>query len=268
MSLGNARSTNKLYDQPYYSRISFKNQDEKRAFGFTYRSGMIIIEIKSIEGNNNITDLESIFITPTKAKLLLSEISQFRKDIEDGSIVNAMNGYGINAGMGDVSSVFFIHTNENGNTVFTISKIDSNGAIVNSADFTCSTDYHYSIECSNYQDMSTMNKVFHNGVELDTLESALREFSNASTGAYAYATADMTRYDHKAILTKMDPIYDKLGIERKIYQKATQTTVSQNNYFNNRPNLGAANSTTASSDHKSYDEALDGLGLGDVDDEE
>src|SRR5574344_1620107 len=238
MSLGNARSTNKLYDQPYYSRISFKNQNEKRAFGFTYRSGMIIIEIKSIEGNNNITDLESIFITPTKAKLLLSEISQFRKDIEDGNIV------------------------------FTISKIDSNGAIVNSADFTCSTDYHYSIECSNYQDMSTMNKVFHNGVELDTLESALREFSNASTGAYAYATADMTRYDHKAILTKMDPIYDKLGIERKIYQKATQTSVSQNNYFNNRPNLGAANSTTASSDHKSYDEALDGLGLGDVDDEE
>jgi hypothetical protein len=65
-------------------------------------------------------------------------------------------------------------------------------------------------------------------------------------GAYAYATADLMKFDIRGIYTKMDPIYDKLGIERKFGNRGGNSTGS---FFsnNNQRNFG-------SSEHRSLDD--------------
>jgi hypothetical protein len=49
-------------------------------------------------------------------------------------------------------------------------------------------------------------------------------------GAIAYSFADLTRYDNARILGKLDPIYDKLGIERRSYNNRGN---GSNNFLNN-----------------------------------
>ena len=58
---------------------------------------------------------------------------------------------------------------------------------------------------------------------------------------YAYSVADLTRYDLGAIKSKMDPIYDKLGIERRSYN-GNRNYGGENNFLTNAKS--SSNSTS------------------------
>lgn len=262
MALGdNKNGKNKIFENQYYSRIGFReyennNMKDKR-LGISYKSGMMILEIsKAKEGGFEYEPLVSVYITPTKAKIFAYQIDEFKKELENG-LSDSSKGFGINTGMGETQTVALVHINSNNDKVLTICKVDSNGNITNSEDFTFNSNFHYGIEFNDYKKMD-FNKVMYNDIEFEQLEEAINSFAINSNGAIAYSVADLTRYDYRAIMNKMNPIYDALGIER-------------NNGGNSRNNSGGGffnsgnNNNRGTSNHKSYDEMNDDLPFEDED---
>ena len=250
MALGDDRG-NKIYENTYYSRLRFRDYDKKLVLGFKFRSGMLVAEISQEKDNFQYDSLVDIFITSTKAKILLNEIQRFEDDIATG-IATPDKGYGINAGLGDIVSVLAFHTTESGGKAVLIGKVDGNGSYTKSVDYVFnSNDFHYGLEWNNISNME-VSKKYYNDTEYELFKDAVRQFSEHSSGASGYAVADITKYDYRAILNKMNPIFDKLGIERTNNRNGSGNGASSNNYFMNSPE-------SRGSTHKSYDEVDDEL---------
>jgi hypothetical protein len=241
-SNSNSESSGKkqLYENTYYSRIRVKNDNVKLALGFSYRSGLLIAEISEIKEGFKYDPIEAIYISPTKAMLLSKEIKKFKNYIADGTII-PNKAYGVTTGMGEKVSYIGFHLNEKGIVLITIGKIDGNGNITNSATIPLNSDYHYAIEWNNIETMD-LEKVYYNYTELDQIESMLNDFARSMTGAFAYSVVDLGKFDVASIKSKMDPIYDKLGIERRSYGN-NKNYGGENNFLNNAKSSNS-NSTT------------------------
>lgn len=250
MSLGDAKgrgngNSNKLFENTYYSRVGFKDYDRKLKLGFQFKSGMLVVDISKEKDGFEFESLVNIFITPTKAKILSSIFKQFENDIENGTFIPG-KGYGINAGMGEIVSVLILGISEDGKKMITIGKVNGDGKFTEKVDYIFNTDFHYGLKWANIDSMNC-EKMYDNDVEYNQFVDTINQFALASNGAYAYSVADLTRYDTRSILNKMNPIYDKLGIERN-------SKGSGNNFFN-RDN----NRNSGSAEHKSYDDMMDDL---------
>ena len=251
MSLGDARgnNSNKLFENTYYSRVRFKDTVNKLSLGFQFRSGMLIVDISKEKEGFEYESLANIFITPTKAKILEQQINIFKKNREYGSASPTM-GYGINSGMGEIVSILAIHTTEDNGVGITVGKVDASGNFTKKVNFIFSKQYNYGLNWSEIDSMS-VEKEYHDEIEFEQFCEVISDFARFSSGTIGYNVADITRYDTRAILNKMNPIFDKLGIDRS---GNNPNRYSGNNFFNN--NGGNKNS---SSDHKSYDDAMEDL---------
>ena len=255
MALGDGRSNgnnkNKLYENQYYSRIGFKdytNNTGKR-LGFSYKSGMLLIDIsKEKDGGFDYDTLITIYITPTKAKILLHLIEEFKTSRNYDDNMDPNMGFGINTGMGEIQTILAVHVDENNRTVITIGKIDAEGKYTQKEDFILNeNNFHYGIKWTNIDNMEC-DKQYYNNTEFDQFERILEDFANASNGAYAYSHADITRYDLRSVLNKMNPIYDALGIERRDGNNNSSRSSGSGFFNNNRSSNGGT------SQHKSYDD--------------
>ena len=209
---GNNGNGNKLYENTYYSRLRFKNED-KLALSISFRSGLMIIDIAEQKEGFKYDTLESIYLAPTKALLFSREIKKFKEYYDNETIVDG-KAFGVNAGMGEKVSYIGIHANVAKDILITIGKIDGNGTILEQATFKLNRDYHYGLEWDNIDNME-LSKAYYDDTELIQLTKALDDFANHMSGALAYSGIDLARYDQARVLSKMDPIYDKLGIERR-----------------------------------------------------
>lgn len=205
---GNGRG---LYENTYYSRLRFKN--DNLALNVSFRAGLLILEISEVKEGFKYEALETIHISPTKAKLFAEEISKFKKYYAEGNIVEG-RAFGVNAGMNEKVSYIAIHANEDKDILITIGKIDGQGNILEQATTALNRDYHFALEWNDVRNMD-VEKVYNDVIELDQLYEIVLDFSRHMNGVMAYSVADLTRYDNARILSKMDPIYDKLGIERR-----------------------------------------------------
>lgn len=235
MSIGGDYSNNnngnnqngKLFENTYYSRLRIKNADSKLALGFSFKSGLMYADISELKDPSSYKyeSLESICLSPTKAGILYCEINSFKEFAEEckknGSI-DTGKAFGVNAGLSEKVSYIAFHLSEDGSTCITIGKIDGSGNILERATIMLNRDYHYGLEWTDIDNMQ-LEKNTYDDVELTQIQYILNDFSRAMSGATAYSFADLTRYDNARILKKMDPIYDKLGIER----------LSSNGYSNN-----------------------------------
>ena len=246
----NGSNNGKLYENTYYSRIRIKNADSKLSFGVSFRSGLLIFDISEQQEGFKYETLETIYLSPTKAKLLAIEIEKFKKYIEDGDIVTG-KAFGVNAGMSEKVSYIGFSSDENLNIIITIGKIDGSGNILSSNSIMLNKEYHFALEWNNINAMD-VTKNFVDNVELDQIHEICEDFSRYMNGVIGYSVADLTRYDNARILSKMDPIYDKLGIERKS---------SGNNGYNRGSNnfLNNAGKSNSSSNHISLDSIDDDL---------
>lgn len=248
MALGDSNNGGKVYENTYYSRMRFKDYDKKVSLSFKFRAGMLVADISQEKDGFQYESIVDIFITSTKAKILLNEIERFEKDIAAGT-VEPDKGYGINAGMGEVVSILALHTTEDGGKAVFIGKVDGSGNITKSYDYIFNNkDFHYGLSWNNISSMD-VSKNYYNDLEYEQFKDAIRQFADVSSGAVGYAVADITRYDNQRILKKMDPIFDKLGIERN-NGGYNRNRGGSNNYFMNAP---------ASSNHKNYDDMEDDL---------
>lgn len=261
MALGDAKGKssgngNKLFENTYYSRVGFKDYENKLRLGFNFKSGMLVVDLSKEKEGFAYDTLLGVFVTPTKSKILLAEIAAFEKYLEEGGC-DPERGFGINSGMGEIVSVLILHVNEDGKKTITLGKVDGNGKYTEKYDYVFATDFHYGLNWNNINNMDC-EKVFNNDVEFEMFVETIKQFSISSNGAMAYSVADLTRYDTRAILNKMNPIFDKLGIDRS--RGGNGNSGSSNNFFNRNESRNGG-----SSQHKSYDELEDGLPFDDED---
>jgi hypothetical protein len=69
----------------------------------------------------------------------------------------------------------------------------------------------------------------------------VKDFARSMSGAYAYSVLDLGRFDIAGIKGKMDPIYDKLGIEKRSFNN--NRSYGENNFLSNAKST-SSNSTT------------------------
>lgn len=233
----------KLYEQTFYSRVKFKSG--KRNLSVTFRSGLLVFEIGEIDATGYRSNpLISIYISPIKAMMLTKEIAQFKEYMAAGKVKDNV-AFGVNAGMGEKISYIGLHANKDMDVILTIGKFDGTGKIIESYDYTFQKDFNYSLEWKDIT-KNDLEKVYHNEIEYESFFQIVADFARYMNGVAAYATADLYRYEEARILNKMDPIYDKLGIERRTNNNFGGT----NNFLNN----AQANTSSTS---KSFDEIND-----------
>lgn len=221
MALGNQYNNNNKQQKKsptVYSAYKLKNAESKvdaTQLLFSYWNGMLrmTIEPKIENTNDEIPRFDdknsvSIYLSHTKARLLLNELILFKQD------PNQYNNVGVDSGSGFIS---FSNGKEFGvkGIFIIIRRINPNtGVIESSFAYQIKEDFHYAIR--NF-DQNTMNfdKQFYNNLELDQIEDVLQSYVQSMTGAYAYTVIDNMKYDVSRMSTKIELVMDKLGIERK-----------------------------------------------------
>jgi len=233
----NGTSKNSLYEYSYYPRLKVKNNESKVILSFTFNNGLLKAEISEIKDGFNYSTLESIFITPTKALLLSKQIKSFLEYIKSTDKVDPNKAFGITSGMGEKVSYLGIHQAEDGHILITIGKIDGSGNITNKATCPLNKEYNYAIEWNNIDNMDLV-KAYYDDIELIQISQLVEDFGRYMNGAAAYSLLDLQKYDYARLLNKMDPIYDKLGIEKR-----TNNSYKSNNFLSNSDKV-SSNSTS------------------------
>ncbi len=256
MALGDIRNNNsssskKMFENTYYSRMQFKGQDKIR-LGFSFKSGMLIVDMSEEKDGFQYETLTSCYLTPTKALLLYNQIQKFNEDVASGNYKTGA-GYGVNTGIGDISTVIMVHLLGK-DTAITIAKVDVDGKYVSNHTYKFNRGYHYGITLKNYEDMGSYQKEIYDDIEFDQLQQTLKSFADNMNGSIAYSVLDLGRYDYRAVMNKMNPIYDKLGIERgnSSYGK------SDNNFFNGN-GAGSSNYNKGTSNNTTLDDVMNDL---------
>lgn len=250
---GNSNENNgrKFYDTPYYPRMRIRKEKTNTGLSFEYKSGLLQVKILEINPDgfsyNTETPKGIIYLSPMKATLLAHQLRIFKEYINNDDI-DPNKAFGVNGGMGEKISFIAFHADVEKNIIVTIGKFDSDGKIIESADTYLNRDYNYALEWNNLPEMD-VTRVFDNDIELNQLMHMFEDFGRYMNGAAAYAQADLTRYDTVRVLNKMDPIYDKLGIER-LNRNSNYKPRQNNNFLNN----------TGTSETKSYQDIQDMFG--------
>ena len=126
------------------------------------------------------------------------------------------------------------------NIFITLGEIDGSGNITNAVTVPFNSEYHYSVEWDNIEAMD-LSKVYHNDIELIQFQNMIIDFARSMSGSLAYSVIDLARFDISGIKGKMDPIYDKLGIEKRSYG-GNRSYGGENNFLNNAKSM--SNSTS------------------------
>lgn len=254
---GNNNNNNKLYENTYYSRIKIKSQDGKLALGFSFRAGLLAVDIAEQKENYQYDTLCSIYLSPTKAGLLANELKKFIEYYNTGAIENG-KAFGVNAGMAEKTSFIGVHANTNKDILITIGKVDNSGNITEQATIALNREYHYALEWDNIKTMD-VSKVYYDMTEINQFIRILEDFSVSMNGAYAYSAVDLARYDNAKLLKKMDPIYDALGIERRYSGGGNGNNRGGGFFSNSNNNNRSSSSGSTNSNRVSFDELEDGL---------
>ena len=249
-----------LYEKTYYSRISIRDytRNSGRSLNISYRSGMMIITIdEPKQGSFEKEPIADVYLTSTKAKLFLKAIEAYEAENKHSD----KGAYGIATGMGDVQRAIMIHSGSDGSPAITIGKFDgSSGKWIKQETYEFNTEeFAQFITWKDKSDNGSTTLTSVPNVEYDFLKQALANFVANADGAIAYTVADMTRYDYRGILNKMNPIYNKLGIEIG-FNGGSNSNNNRGSFFGNNSNSGRSFGT---SEHKSIDD----LSFSDDDDE-
>ena len=237
----NGNTSNNNVGGTYYSRLKFRNEEQKLNLSVNFRSGLLIFDISAIEDGFKYRSLESIFLSPIKAKQFAEEIRKFREYLNSGNIVPG-KAFGVCGGMKEKVSYIGIHANESMNIMVTIGKFDGNGQIVSSSTITLNKEYHYALEWEDINSMNTMVKCFNDNIELDQIYEISLDFGRYMNGSLGYSVADISRYDYKRLDNAFDPLYDKLGIERR--QNSNRSYGGGSNNFLDNSGRATSNSTS------------------------
>ena len=126
-------------------------------------------------------------------------------------------------------------------TLITIGKINGEGSITNAVTIPLNVEYNYALEWDDIESMK-LTKAYYDSIELDQIMQLFDDFSKSMNGAYAYSVLDLGRYEIAGIKNKMDPIYEKLGIERR--SNFNRSSYGKENSFLVNAGKSTSNSTS------------------------
>lgn len=216
----NSNERRKLWENTYYSRFRIKNAEAKLSLGVQFSAGLLNLTIDEQQEGFKYETIQKISLSPYKAKMFSYEIVKFKEYLKGNVKENV--AFGVPAGMGEKVTYIGIHCTKDKVPVLTIGKFDNNGNIIDQASITFNTNYYFGLEWKDISE-NKLDKVYYDEVELDMFEKLINDFANNMNGALAYSVADLTRYDSARVLGKLDPIYDKLGIERRYNNNSGST---------------------------------------------
>jgi hypothetical protein len=229
----------KSVDNTYFSRIKIKNDEVKLSLSYKYNLGNLIVTASEIKDGFHYEELEAVWISPTKALLFSKEIDKFKEYLV-GSKIEEKRAFGITTGMGEKVSYIGFSADKEKHIYLTLGKIDGSGNITNSVTVPFNYNYHYAIEWNNIDAMD-LEKVQYEDVELTQFQNMVKDFARAMSGAYAYSVLDLGRYDIAGIKGKMDPIYEKLGIEKRSFNN--NRNYGENNFLSNAKSTSSTSTT-------------------------
>lgn len=241
----NGQRRNNNVDRNYYSRVKVKNTNVDLALNFAFSGGLLNISIDEKKDGFKYETVEKISLSPYKAKMMYDQIQKFKAYVADGNIVPG-KAFGVPAGMGEKVTYIGIHTDETRVPMITIGKFDNSGNIVEEATIPFNKEYYFGLDWNDIK-KNDVEKFYYDDVELFMFEKTIKDFAYNMNGALAYSVADLTRYDNARILGKMDPIYEKLGIERR----------DSGNGYSGRGNSFLDNQSANSSTSTSIDDILE-----------
>lgn len=244
MALGNENG--RRFDPSYFSRFSITDQESKLRLGFRFSSGMLVVGISKLKDATTFEyeTLDEIFITPTKANILLNMMEVYN----DGDA--APEGVGITAGLKETVSAIVVDPNS-----VTIGKVNNNGDWVSKHTVNFNKNYHYGIHWTNIE-KNQFDRQFVDDTDYKMFKQLLQSFADNMTGAIAYSVADLARFDTSRATGRLKPIYDKLGIEWGGGGNGSSGgRGSGNNFFNN----STRNEATGTAEHKDMDDVIDEL---------
>ena len=232
MALGdtNSKSSGKVYENTFYSRIRFRNQD-KLSLAFQFRSGLLVVAISEEKDGFQYEEKTKISLSPNKARILRDQLIEFRNQVIAGG-ADPNKAYGVNAGLKETVSFLAFHATDEVSPsgiqgyAVTIGKVDGAGKVSDIFDFVFNLDYHYGLIWDNLKNME-FEKEVKDLLELDVFIAVLDEFIGTASGATGYSVFDIGRYEIHRII---NPVYEKLGIERG---KSSGSSGNGTNYFNN-----------------------------------
>ena len=233
----NGNENNKKINNTYYSRIKINNDETKLSLSYAYTLGNLVVRASEKKDEFHYDELESVHISPTKALLFSKEIDKFKEYLA-GSKIEEKKAFGITTGMGEKVSYIGLSADKEKHIYVTLGKIDGSGNILNAVTVPFNYDYHYAIEWNNIDAMD-LEKVQYNDIEFMQFQNIIKDFARSMNGAYAYSVLDLGRYDIYSIKSKMDPIYDKLGIERRTFTKS----YGENNFLSNAKSTSSTSTT-------------------------
>lgn len=155
----------------------------------------------------------SIYLTHTKAKLLLDDAREFFKNPDMATSVGVDSGTGDNQGI-----IQFSNGAEFGVThpCLVIRRLDvsNGGSITASFAYEFKTQTHYTIR--NF-DPNTMNfdRIYHDDLEIEQFFTLLEQYVLAQTNAVAFTVKEQLHYINNKADEKMNAVLEHLGIEIK-----------------------------------------------------
>ena len=248
---GNNNGNNKQSDTTYYSRFKIRSKDGRRSLGISFWSGLLIIDINDVDNNNGfkVTSLETVRLSPNKAKMLATELKSLKEYMKQDKI-DPNQAFGVSSGLGsEVPYIAFsVMDNDERTIVVNIGKINGSGNIISSQSLVLdNNEYLYALEWNNLAKMD-VERIQYPHLELDMIIDTLNDFGSHMNGALAYSVLDLGRYDNIRFNRRFDAIYDKLGIEKFTPGNGRGNNGGTNNFLNSLSQSQRGSSTTKSLD--------------------
>ena len=246
-------NNNEVFTPSTRSTFKFFNSNSKvdnTALSFTYWNSLLKITMNPIvvqEGSANKIDTNNhidIYLSPSKAQMLLHCIQKFRANPDDYSNIGVPTNKGIiyianGEKMYNVKGTFIV-----------INIINSEGVKEGEAAYEINTDL-YGIK--NYSGGTNFDKYYDysSSLELDMIETLLKSFIEAYTNAVASSILEANKYNDNRMFNFIKDAKEKLGIKNE----------GSSSKYNSKSNWYNSNSTSVSSESPKvnsadYDEVL------------
>ena len=230
----------KLFEQTFYSRLRFKNENEGNTLNISYNAGLLKIGIDQILDGFKYDNKITISLSPTKARILADQLNMMEEYIAKGKISDGI-AFGVNAGMKEKVTFIAFHVNpEDNGIIITIGTFDNAGKIIDRFDYRCHTQYHYGLTWTDLNS-NKLDKTYYDNTEYNSIKSTIVDFARFMSGAAAYSVMDLGRYEFARVLNKMNPIYDALHIERYSGNGGNKS-FQQNSFLNNSSGVSSGRS--------------------------
>lgn len=251
-------NNNRVFDNTYYSRQKVNYLDEGLTLGFSFSRGLLSPTISSRPKNYGDKGeiLASVNLSQTKASILAQKAREFLTyDKSDTNI------YGIDTGIGETRGFIGFQNNPDGSgrRTLLIGKIDADGTYTGMSMNFHDNQYYTTLKIHDMESMKFEKEHVAEDFELKQFIELLEDFSRASNGAYAYASADLTRYDTNKQNNTLNLIAEAMNINTKMNNSGSKS--SSPSYFDkNQGANSSANTNRGRSEHMSADEVDNMLG--------